>query len=87
MNGDSVQENGYDKDENSIEYHEEYANGDGTGDGEEEEEKDDEKEEFLKCNGGGGIILNHFVGWYFFYILRLFNSMLRVLHVIFVDQF
>lgn len=47
------------KDENNIEYRDEYyyANGDGDG---------DEKEEFLKCNGGDGIILNHFVGWYFF---------------------
>lgn len=67
LNGDNVQENGYDEmenhkddnDDNIIEYHEEYyANGDG-GDG-------DEKEEFLKFNGGDGIVLNHFVGWYFF---------------------
>lgn len=63
LNGDNVQENGYNemenhKDDNIIEYHD-YANGVGDGDG-------DEKEEFLKCNGGDGIVLNHFVGWYFF---------------------
>lgn len=47
------------KNEIVIECHEEYyANGDGGG---------DEKEEFLKYNGGDGIILNHFVGWYFFF--------------------
>lgn len=67
LNGDNAEEeNGYDEtdhrndDENVIEYHNEYyANGDG-----------DEKEEFLKCNGGDGIVLNHFVGWYLFFFSK-----------------